>query len=279
MTNKILQDASKMLVILFQQSEAAAQPELWLEGKVLQTLTGFSPQELNDAVDFLHDRGYVDRLDWGGTHPYKFGQVMLTSRGRYAYHDMVPVQGQPTPTEEDSTRTSAIAATPPLPVGSPFGFTDLDWEYVQTNRRLKTTLIVVFGYQFASAHYQADKLRTNLQSSFQRAVDRYNQRGGRDQISLQFRPLAAGYGEHLFNQISRDIISADIAVFDTSDLNPNVMIEMGVALTWGCRVLPIKKLGCPKPPSDISGQTWVDYLDDASSFTNPSHDEDLASMI
>src|SRR2546425_1188080 len=74
-----------------------------------------------------------------------------------------------------------------------------------------------------------------------------------------FEPLAAGYGEHLFNEIARDVISADIAVFDTSDLNPNVMIEMGVALTWGVRVLLIKEKNCPKPPSDISGQTWADY--------------------
>jgi hypothetical protein len=44
-------------------------------------------------------------------------------------------------------------------------------------------------------------------------------------------------------------------LFETSDNNPNVMIEMGVALTWDRRVFPIKKKGRPKPPSDISGQT------------------------
>jgi hypothetical protein len=76
----------------------------------------------------------------------------------------------------------------------------------------------------------------------------------------------AGYGEHLFNKIAVDIISSDIAVFETSDYNPNVMIEMGVALTWGVRVLPIKKKGRPIPPSDISGQTWAKYTDDGSKF-------------
>jgi predicted nucleotide-binding protein len=68
----------------------------------------------------------------------------------------------------------------------------------------------------------------------------------------------------LFNEIARDIISSDIAVFETSDLNPNVMLEMGVALTWDVRVLPIKKEGQPKPPSDISGQTYADYRDSAA---------------
>jgi hypothetical protein len=101
----------------------------------------------------------------------------------------------------------------------------------------------------------------------------------RAKISLEFKPLAAGYGEHLFNQITRDIIAADIAVFETSDMNPNVMIEMGVALTWGCRVLPIKKVGRSKPPSDISGQTWADYQNDGTGFTNPNHDDDILGMV
>jgi hypothetical protein len=68
-------------------------------------------------------------------------------------------------------------------------------------------------------------------------------------LHLVFRALAAGYGEHLFNQIARDIIAADIAVFETSDLNPTVMLEMGVALTWGVRVLPIKRVNEAIAPS------------------------------
>lgn len=50
-------------------------------------------------------------------------------------------------------------------------------------------------------------------------------------ISLNSRPLAAGSGEHLLIEIAGDIIGADVAVFDASDQNPNVMIEMGLALT------------------------------------------------
>jgi len=57
------------------------------------------------------------------------------------------------------------------------------------------------------------------------------------------------------------------------------MIEMGVALTWRVRVLPIKKEGCPKPPSDISGQTWADYHNSASEFLDPSHHSKLVEMI
>jgi hypothetical protein len=41
------------------------------------------------------------------------------------------------------------------------------------------------------------------------------------------------------------IIGSDIAVFETTDLNPNVMIEM--SLRWGTRALPIRRHDAPKP--------------------------------
>ena len=98
-------------------------------------------------------------------------------------------------------------------------------------------------------------------------------------LQLEFKNLAAGYGEHLFNKIAGDIISSDIAVFETSDYNPNVMIVMGVALTWGVRVLPIKKKRRPKSPSDISGQAWADYTSDGSKFVDEDHEYKLARMV
>jgi hypothetical protein len=82
-----------------------------------------------------------------------------------------------------------------------------------------------------------------------------------------------------FNKIAGDIISSDIAVFETSDLNPTVMIEMGVALTWDIRVLPIKKKMRPKPPSDISGQTWADYTIDGLKFSDEDHEDKLVTMV
>ena len=135
------------------------------------------------------------------------------------------------------------------------------------------------GYQFKSSYYNTEKLIGHTKASFEKAVQEYNKRGGREDIVLEFKPLAAGYGEHLFNQIARDIIAADVAVFETSDFNPNVMIEMGVALTWGSRVLLIKKDGQPKPPSDISGQTWADYKEDGANFKNSEHDKEILGMI
>ncbi|MGQ0791555.1 MAG: hypothetical protein ACT4NJ_04935 [Nitrosopumilaceae archaeon] len=114
---------------------------------------------------------------------------------------------------------------------------------------------------------------------FENAVEEYNKTPGAIHVELNFLPLKAGYGEHLFNEIARDIISADIAVFEASDLNPNVMIEMGVALTWGVRVLPIKEKSSPKAPSDISGQTWATYENSGKQFEDMDHERKLIRMV
>ena len=62
---------------------------------------------------------------------------------------------------------------------------------------------------------------------FEDAINNYRMRNpDASRVDLIFKTLSAGYGEHLFNNISSDIISADIAVFEASNLNPNVMIEI-----------------------------------------------------
>ena len=138
---------------------------------------------------------------------------------------------------------------------------------------------LVLGYQWKSKYYDSSMLRCNVEDMFLKAVNDYNNEPGSSPVRLNFQSLAAGYGEHLFNKIARDIIGADIAVFETSNLNPNVMLEIGVALTWDVRVLPIKLTGRRKPPSDISGQTWADYQESARIYTDLDHEAKLIEMI
>ena len=57
------------------------------------------------------------------------------------------------------------------------------------------------------------------------------------------------------------------------------MLEMGVALTWGVRVLPIKASGRPSPPADVSGQTWVEYEASGKKFLDGDHQSKLARMV
>lgn len=270
MSNPIEENATKLLISLYENNP---EQNLMFEGKDLEEFTNLDPKELNNAVDYLDDRGLIERQNYLGTAPYKFGHVHLNSRGNYLYHELQDAEDEP------KEKQTEIVSKQPLAAGSPFGFTDYDWEYVQRESEKTNVVKVVLGYQFKSEHYNSDKLVKNIKNEFETAVETYNDKGGKPDIELNFKSLAAGYGEHLFNQIARDIISSDIAVFETSDQNANVMIEMGVALTWGKRVLPIKKEGQPKPPSDISGQTYADYKENGKDYTSNSHSQDLIAMI
>jgi len=252
------------------------------------------PDRVNDAVALLVEAGHAEWIQTFGTAPYDFNAAMITSRGRYEHQRLASaaeqskstqseavverqLSAQRSPERGDGENTASIL--PPAPVGSPYGFTDDDWETVSDRKGRSERLYAVLGHQFESSFFDTASLRSNIEVMLRRAVDPYNAGVGRPPLSLVYRSLSAGYGEHLFNEIARDIIGADIAVFETSDLNPNVMLEMGVALTWGVRVLPIKLEGRPKPPSDVSGQTWADYRDSASAFVDPEHEPKLVRMI
>lgn len=56
----------------------------WVDGPWLQTETGLSPADLNDAIDILNRQGLVQFILWLGTAPYIFGQVQITPQGRYS---------------------------------------------------------------------------------------------------------------------------------------------------------------------------------------------------
>ncbi len=266
MATQLEEAAAKILNVLSKQPR-----EQWIEAQDLGTQTSLSPEDINDAVAVLGDLGNIEWIRTLGTAPYNFRNVRLTARGRY---EVERAAQRPATKARD-----AVTILPPAPIGSPYGFQDEDWETVAGRKDSSENLYVVLGHQFCSTHYDTDLLKANVRSMFELAVDSYNKLPGSRPVTLDFRPLAAGYGEHLFNEIARDVIGADIAVFDTSDWNPNVMLEMGVALTWGIRVLPIKERTCPRPPSDISGQTWADYQDSGAEFIDPEHHSKVIRMV
>ena len=273
------QIATTLLLLLAKiRREKPEQPEV--NGAILAEITRLPPSEINDAITLLQRAGFVEWHQVLGTAPYIFGRVWVTPVGRY---EAERLGSSETTSSADGRRASEHeprqVALPPTPIGSPYGFREEDWEFIAEQKAWSGSLVVVFGYQFKSAHYDPSRLRVNVEATFRKAVDRYNSMPGAIRTNLDFRTLAAGYGEHLFNEIARDIIASDIAVFETSDLNPNVMLELGVALTWGVRVLPIKLDTQPRPPSDISGQTWADYRDSAAEFVDVDHDEKLLRMV
>lgn len=243
----------------------------------LQAQSALSFREISDALEYLDGIGAIKTLrglSRGNSHVVA---AHLLSRGRYLYHEI-----RTKIKEEKRKGYEPIVALPtrPLnPIGSPYGFTEYDWETVALQKENANKLFVVLGLQFNSDFYDTEKLGQNLNSILLKNIEGYNKLHIGNEITLNFERLAAGYGEHLFNDIARSIIGADIAIFESSNLNPNVMIEMGVALTWGVRVLLIRKKGCPKPPSDISGQTWIEYDEDLLTIFDDDFEKRLRKMI
>lgn len=277
MSTQIEADASAVLEVLVKaRDEAAAagggdQVSEEVTGAQLQEALTLAPERINDAIALLEINGYAEVEKFLGTAPFDFGVALATPLGRLEYQRAALATG---PSEASAVPRLAV------PVGSPYGFEEEDWEHVESERGRIDVLKVVCGYQFESQHYRPDELLRMLERDFLAAVETYNVAGGHEPVTLELEPLSAGYGEHLFNEIAREIISSDIAVFETSDLNPNVMLELGVALTWGVRVLPIKHKECPRPPSDISGQTWADYENGTPyGFADPGHQQKLHAMV
>jgi len=243
------------------------------ENAELQNMSQLSPVDLNDAVGYLEGIGAVEVTRAPGSGVFEFDSVVVESRGRFLYHEMR------TQKRKHKEELISLPCRPIHRIGSPDGFTEEDWEAVSLQKETDRILYVVLCMPFESNYYDSDALVHNFQAIFQSAAKQYNDKNKNVEITLQFEKLTAGLGEHLFNRIARSIIGSDMAVFETSDLNPDVMLEMGVALTWGVRVLPIRIKGGPHPPSDISGQTWIEYEDSGERILEDKFDRKLAKMI
>ena len=166
------------------------------------------------------------------------------------------------------------------PVGSPYGFTEDNWEEVTKRIRDKNQLYVVFGLQYKSEYYNTAALIENIKKYFLIAIENFkSDHHDEGNIKLNFKKLGADYGSHIFNGIAESIIGSDIAIFEVSDRNPNVMIELGVALTWNRRVLPLRELNSPESPSDISGQHWIKYEQSGEIIDDEDFNDKLDIMV
>lgn len=123
MSNPIENNAVNILVYLFDNNP---KQNLQFNGEEFTDKLGLTPIEINNAIDYLDERGLIERFNWMGTSPFNFGGVYLNSRGNYLYHELKNTDKQKV------NSLNQIISAQPLAAGSPFGFTDLDWEYVQT---------------------------------------------------------------------------------------------------------------------------------------------------
>ncbi len=291
MSTKIDRNLDTVLEILYEFEEQSEEFHKYMSSSELVDKTELTIKNVNDAVILLKEYGFINWFRSMGTAPYEFSHVRINARGKYenerrksitkAIEDFsAPSEFTSRVTLEGTSLQELISKriAPPTPVGSPYGFTKTDWDAIINRKGDRNTLGVVMGLKFESKYYNTPQLIKNLYHHFQETVNRFNLMT-KQNIQLDFTQLRAGYAEHLFNRIARDIIASDIALFDTSDLAPNVFLEIGVALTWGIRVFLIKAERSPKPASDISGQTWVEYVDNGLSFQDPEFEENLFELV
>lgn len=220
----IKDDATTLLIRLaqLQQTHPTFRTE-YIDGPDLDKLLQMGPTRLSDAVAFLEESGYLEALKTFGTAPYEFNSVMLTSRGRFEAERLIDGGSNPTndPRQAggaEATVSNLVSSTVTRlaqPIGSPFGFNSPDWERVSLDHEDAGRLVVVLGHQSDSKYFDSGQLHASIKAEFESALAASLPRIRRP-VSLDFRVLGAGYGGHLFNQIARDIISSDIAVFETS---------------------------------------------------------------
>lgn len=159
-----------------------------------------------------------------------------------------------------------------------FTFDDLALAKIAQRKQAKSRLYIVFGYQFKSEFYDSDVLKKSIDARISKLQNLLADTASFE-ISMEFRPLKAGLGMHIMEEIITDIASADIAIFEVSDKNPNVFLEMGVALSHGVAIIPLKHKNSDAIPSDISGLVWVTYEENGNTILDDNFDYDLQTLI
>lgn len=280
--NPIEKNATELLIILVEDKINET------SGKSINELTGFEANDINDAVDYLESIGAIKVLKALRTDPYNFSRIKVTARGKYLFYE-IRDELKTSKTKEEKKKdiseklrndeTLLLPERPKNPVGSPYGFQEKDWKFVSSRKKDDKNLYVVLGLKYKSEHYNTTKLIKNLETHFKTSLKSSIEKEEIDPAKLQFEKLRAGLGGHVFNKIAKKIIGADIAVFEVSDHAPNVMIELGVALTWGIPVIPLFKNGAPELPSDISGHSWVKYDDNFNIIFDDDFQDNLKEII
>lgn len=124
---------------------------------------------------------------------------------------------------------------------------------MQTKRAIR----VFVGYQIGSVFHSSDEIKELMCNRVtQLAEEKLN-------IRLEFRfgdKFLAG--EYLFSQVNDAIIQSEIVIFDISENNANVLIEVGIAYGIKKYCILLKNSASKKDarvPSDISAFIYLEY--------------------
>jgi hypothetical protein len=118
-----------------------------------------------------------------------------------------------------------------------------------------------FGYSWSSGLPQHDPKYCFLRDIAKPSAEACQKRFGRDLLSVRLSRLRARHGIEVLPEIRRRIQNADVLLFDLDRWNPNVLIELGIALSapnLGAAVFILLEEG-QDIPSDLNGYLVTYY--------------------
>lgn len=122
-------------------------------------------------------------------------------------------------------------------------------------------LDIRFGYQWSQGLPQYDTKYCFLRDISKPSAEACQKRFGRELLSIRLSRLRARHGIEVLPEIRRRIQTADVLLFDLDRLNPNVLIELGIALSTpnsGPAVFILLEEG-QDIPSDLKGYLVTYY--------------------
>jgi len=130
------------------------------------------------------------------------------------------------------------------------------------------------------------KALSELQRRIARRILIHNLEGCKVKLNITYSRLRSTSGTFVFNSIRQRISTADVVIFDITQFNPNVMIELGMALEMQLAqesvakvflILEAKSFEPTLLPSDLAGYFLTNYWIDPND--NECHFGDNGSLV
>lgn len=126
---------------------------------------------------------------------------------------------------------------------------------------MRRVINVFAGYQFESDYFNRSELDDAIVWACDTAAGDISKQY---EIDLKYTPVDITPGNILIEGLKSLIKASEICIFEASDLNNNVFIELGLALAFDKPIIILVKssaLDKIKLPADIAGMVYLEYPD------------------
>lgn len=116
-------------------------------------------------------------------------------------------------------------------------------------------IIITLCHQFKSKYYNSKALKSCIRSAIQDAEDSLTN------VNMAFEDIEeAVHDQQVHANVTKAIRKSHMVVFEISDLNHNVMYELGIANTLGKPIIIIREKSSDKElPADINQFIYLEY--------------------